>query len=129
MRSIITDNQLYEFQETESFSFMVRLIYLFSLFASVEFQRASFICAHAWISFKLYMFITIYMQAMKIYLFNKITKTRTQEATLTYSHYEVIPVSTYVCPKFLVSFISNMFPLDSIQNTLGISAIPQNHLN
>ena len=61
-------------------------------------QRGTFICAHAWIFFKLCMIITIYIQAMKMYLFNSITKTRTQEATLSYSHYEVIPVSKVLCP-------------------------------
>ena len=62
-------------------------------------KRGTFICAHAWIFFKLCMLITIYIQAMKMYLFNSITKTRTQEATLTYSHYEVIPVSKVLCPN------------------------------
>ena len=62
------------------------------------FQRGTFICAHAWIFFKLCIIITIYIQAMKMYLFNSITKTRTQEATLTYSHYEVIHVSKVLCP-------------------------------
>ena len=45
------------------------------------------------------MIITIYIQAKKMYIFNSITKTRTQEATLTYSHYEVIPVSKLLCPN------------------------------
>ena len=45
------------------------------------------------------MIIIIYIQAMEMYLFNSITKTRTQEATLTYSHYEVIPVSKVLCPN------------------------------
>ena len=45
------------------------------------------------------MIITTYIQAMKMYLFNSITKTKTQEATLTYSHYEVIPVSKVLFPN------------------------------
>ena len=75
------------------------------------------------------MIITIYIQAMKMHLFNSITKTRTQEATLTYSHYEVIPVSKVLCPNSQVSFISEICPPDCIQNILGIPSIPQNHLN
>ena len=75
------------------------------------------------------MIITHNIQAMKMYFFNSITKTRTQEATLTYSHYEVIPVSKVLCPNSYVSFISEICPPDCIQNILGIPSIPQNHLN
>ena len=65
----------------------------------IAIKRGTFICAHAWIFFKLCMIITICIQAKKMYSFNSITKTRTREATLTYSHYEVIPVSKVLCPN------------------------------
>ena len=84
--SSIPQNYLNKIQLTFSDEVIVNFLIFFS-------ERGTFICAHAWIFFKLCMIITIYIQVMKMYLFNSITKTRTQEATLTYSHYEVIPVS------------------------------------
>ena len=68
--------------------------------------RSTYICAQAWIFFNLCIFITQHIQAMKIYLLNEIIKNRAQEATLTYSHIVVIPVSKFLCPKCINLFIS-----------------------
>ena len=69
-------------------------------------------CARTWVFFKLYIFIPQHMQAMKIYLLNKIIKIRAQEATLTYSHFEVIPVSKCLCSKSIVLIISTICQLN-----------------
>ena len=72
-------------------------IYMYARLVIIK--RACFICAHTWIFFKLNILITQYIQAMERELLNQIIKNWTQEATLTYSHHEVIPVSKFVCPK------------------------------
>ena len=64
-----------------------------------------------------------------MYLSNKIVKNKAQEATLTYSTFEVVPVSKLLCPKPMVLFISMICHLDLIQNTIDIILIPQNHLD
>ena len=55
-----------------------------------------------------------------MYLSNKIVRNKAYEATLTYSTFEVVPVSKLLCPKSMVLFISVMCHLDWI---------PQNHLD
>ena len=39
-------------------------------------QKATYICAHAWIFFELCIFITHYVQTKKMYLSNKIVKNK-----------------------------------------------------
>ena len=65
-------------------------------------QRGTCICAHAWIFFELCILITHYIQTTKMYLSNKIVKKKAYEATLTYSTFEVVPVSKLLCPKSMV---------------------------
>ena len=50
-------------------------------------------------------------------------------STLTYSTFEVVPVSKFLCPKSIVLFISMICHLDWIQSTIVIIFIPQNHLD
>ena len=64
-----------------------------------------------------------------MYLSNKIVKNKAKEATLTYSTFEVVPVSKLLCPKSMVLFIFMICHLDLIQNTIDIILIPQNHLD
>ena len=71
-----------------------------------------YICAYAWIFFNQCILITQHIQAMKICLLNLIIKNRAQEAKLTCSHFEVIPVSKCRCPKSIVLFISKISQLD-----------------
>ena len=89
-------------------------------------ERGTYICAHAWILFKLCILITQHIQAIRIYLFNSIIKNRAQEATLTYSYFETIHVSKFLSPKPIVLSISNIWQLEWFQNTTGIISIPQN---
>ena len=70
--------------------------------------RSTYICAQAWIFFKHCIFITHHIQAMKIYLLTEIIKNGAQEATLTYFHIVVIPVSKFLCPKSINLFISKI---------------------
>ena len=46
-----------------------------------------------------------------------------------FSTFEVVPVSKFLCPKSIVLLISMICHLDSIQNTIGIILLPQNHLD
>ena len=55
-----------------------------------------------------------------MYLSNQIVKNKAQEATLTYSTFEVVPVSKFLCPKSIVLFISMICHLDWLQDTIGI---------
>ena len=64
-----------------------------------------------------------------MYLSNSIVKNKAKEATLTYSTFEVVPVSKFPCPKSIVLFISMICHLDWIQNTIDINLIPRNHLD
>ena len=50
--------------------------------------------------------INRYIQTMEMYLSNKIVKNKAKEVTLTYSTFEVVPVSKFLCPKSIVLFIS-----------------------
>ena len=75
-------------------------------------QRGTFICAHALIFFKLCRLITYYIRTMKMYLSNKIVKNKAQEASLTYSTFEVVPVSKFPCPESIGLFISMICHLD-----------------
>ena len=50
--------------------------------------------------------MTRYIQTMKMYVLNKIVKNKAKEATLTYSTFEVAPVSKFPCPKSIVLFFS-----------------------
>ena len=58
------------------------------------------------------MIMTRYIQTMKMYVLNKIVKNKALEATLTYSTFEVTPVSNFPCPKSIVLFISMIYHLD-----------------
>ena len=49
--------------------------------------------------------------------------------TLTYSHSETIHVFKFLCPKYIVLFISKMCQPEWLQNTKGIIVIPQNQLD
>ena len=64
-----------------------------------------------------------------MYLSNKIVKNKAKEVTLTYSTFEVVPVSKFLCPKSIVLFISMICHPNWIQNTIGIILIPRNHLD
>ena len=55
--------------------------------------KGIFHSAHAWIFLKLCIIITRHMQPMKMCLLNYIIKSWTQDATLTHSPHELIPVS------------------------------------
>ena len=48
---------------------------------------------------------------------------------MTYYHYEVIPVSNFVCHKSKVLLISKICQLDWLQNITDIILVPQNYLN
>ena len=48
---------------------------------------------------------------------------------MTYSTFEVVPVSKFPCPKSIFLFISMICHLDRIQNTKDIILIPRNHLD
>ena len=56
--------------------------------------------------------MTHYIQTMKMYLLNEIVKNKALEANLTYSTFEVAPVSKFPCPKSIVLFISMICHLD-----------------
>ena len=43
---------------------------------------------------------------MKMFLSNLIVKNKAKEATLTYSTFEVVPVSKFPCPKSIFLLIS-----------------------
>ena len=58
------------------------------------------------------MIMTRYIQTMKMYVLNLIVKNKALEATLTYSTFEVTPVSSFPCPKSIVLFISMIYHLD-----------------
>ena len=82
---------------------------------STEFhQRGTFICAHAWIFFKLCILINhyIHVRTMKMYLSNKIVNNKASEATLTHSTFEMVPVSKFPCSESIVLFISVICHLD-----------------
>ena len=64
-----------------------------------------------------------------MYLSNKIVKNKAQEASLTYSTFEVVPVSKFPCPESIGLFISMICHLDWIQNTIDIIYIPRNHFD
>ena len=49
---------------------------------------------------------------MKMYFSKEILKNKAQEAALTYSTFEVVPVSKFLCPKSIVVFISMICHLD-----------------
>ena len=51
-------------------------MYMYNDFAFNSFQRGTFICAHAWISFKICILITHFIHTMKMYLSNKIIKNK-----------------------------------------------------
>ena len=92
-------------------------------------KRGTFICAHTWIFFKLCILITHYIRTMKMFLSNLIVKNKAKEATLTYSNFEVVPVSKFPCPKSIFLFIPMIWHLDWIQNTIDIISIPRNYLD
>ena len=79
---------------------------------TVNSERGTFICAHAWIFVKLCILTNYYIRTMKMYLSNYIVKNKAYEATLTHSTFEVVPVSKFPCLKSMVLFISVICHLD-----------------
>ena len=94
---------------------MVRHVHLWLkdvLAGGLETERGTFICAHAWIFFKLCILITHYIRTMEMYYRIRQIRVRLRKQTLTYSTFEVVHVSHFPCPKSIVVFISMVCHLD-----------------